>query len=103
MNIVKKLAQMIGVRDDQVQDALTDESRAREAIKLSRRGFFAAGATMAAAPLVPKRAYSFLFAGGAPLVSAAPWSIDNTFIPGLEISMRTLFYLTTKDLPEGGP
>lgn len=61
MSFLDKLAKMVGVRGDQVEDALQDEERARQAVMLSRRGFFAAGATMAAAPLVPKRAYSFLF------------------------------------------
>lgn len=61
MSIRETLARMLGVRDDQTEDALADERRAREAVKLSRRGFFAAGAVMAAAPLVPTRAYGFIF------------------------------------------
>lgn len=61
MSIRETLASMLGVRDDQTEDALADERRAREAVKLSRRGFFAAGAVMAAAPLVPTRAYGFIF------------------------------------------
>lgn len=61
MSFLDRLAKMVGVRGDQAEDALQDEGRARQAVKLSRRGFFAAGATMASAPLVPKRAYSFIF------------------------------------------
>lgn len=69
MKILDQLARMIGVRDDQVEDALQDEGRARQAVQMSRRGFFAAGATMAAAPLVPKRVYSFLWE----TKSVSPW------------------------------
>jgi hypothetical protein len=60
VTILQKLARMLGVRDDQVEDALQSTPRAREAVQLSRRGFFAAGAVMAATPLVPEKAYSFL-------------------------------------------
>lgn len=59
MSILQTLARMIGVREDQAEDALRCVPRAREAVVLSRRGFFAAGAVMAAAPLVPERLYSF--------------------------------------------
>lgn len=56
MTMWKRLAKMIGVRSDQVEDALHDEQRARR--QMDRRGFIAAASTVAAAPLLPKRIYS---------------------------------------------
>jgi hypothetical protein len=61
MSLLATVAKMLGVRPDQAEDALRDEGRAQQAVRLSRRGFFAAGACMAAAPLVPRKVYGFLF------------------------------------------
>jgi hypothetical protein len=75
----EKLARMLGVRPDQTEDALQDEPRARSAVELSRRGFFAAGATMVAAPLVPKRIYSFVFA---PSSASLAWGAALPLVAG---------------------
>lgn len=59
MSLWNKLASMLGVRTDQVDDALSDERRAR--VQMTRRGFLAAGAAVAAASMLPggSKAYSF--------------------------------------------
>ena len=91
MPILERLAKMLGVRDDQVEDALANEQRAKQAIMLSRRGFFAAGLTMAAVPLVPNKAYSFLFEEamfvGSPLSYA--WNLN---IGGIAIYAMARMY-----------
>lgn len=57
MSMWRKLAALLGVRDDQVDDALVDEDRCKR--QLSRRGLLLAGAAVAGGALVPKRAWSF--------------------------------------------
>lgn len=73
MKILETLAKMVGVRSDQAEDALGDVQRAKQAVRLSRRGFFAAGACMAAAPLVPTKAYGFLFEAPPAIWAMPPW------------------------------
>ncbi len=87
-----RLARMLGVREDQAEDALKDETRAREAVQLSRRGFFAAGAVMAATPLLPEKTFSFL---------VAPPVLPPGLPPGLLLMATMAFAWGPRSLPGG--
>lgn len=52
----QKLAALLGVRDDQVDDALVDEQRCQR--QLTRRGLLLASAAAVGGALLPKRAWS---------------------------------------------
>lgn len=67
MSIWSKLASLLGVRDDQVDDALADGRRAQ--MQLDRRGFLLAGAALAAGALAPKALWSIPKPGAITLVS----------------------------------
>lgn len=55
--MLHKLARMLGVRIDQVEDALADEQRCKK--QLTRRGLLAAGAALVGGSLLPAKTYSF--------------------------------------------
>lgn len=53
--ILGYLGNLLRVRDDEVEAVLRhDERRARETVRMQRRGFLTAAAAVAAAPIVPQ-------------------------------------------------
>lgn len=67
--IWERLAIMLGVRSDQLDDALQDPKRAR--LQMTRRGLLAAGAAALGGAMLPKAAWSF------PALPEATWVLGS--------------------------
>lgn len=75
MSMFQKLATLLGVREDQVDDALKDARRAHR--QLSRRGLLAAGAAIVGGQLLPAGGRVWSLPAAEPMMTA--WTVDMQF------------------------
>lgn len=88
MSMLQKLSRILGVREDQVDDALKSEQRAQR--QLTRRGLLTAGAAIVAGQLLPAAGRVWSLPEAVAPVAIPLWSeIHLQLVSGVWLSSLT--------------